>query len=52
MRVKFLYKEDNSGIRKGSLVTRLRWTGILEDLGHEVVEAEPNLVIAFHAYKS
>ena len=57
MRIKFLFKQDDSGIRKGSFVTRERWTDILENLGHEIVLGDsitdaPDLVIAFHAYKS
>ncbi len=54
MRVKLLYKQDDSGVRKGSVVTRQRWSGILESLGHEIVleDREADLAIAFHAYKS
>ena len=54
MRIKFLFKQDDSGIRKGSLVTRERWTEILENLGHELTidNTQADLAIAFHAYKS
>ena len=54
MRVKFIYQQDDSGIRKGSFVTRERWTEILENLGHEITieNTQVDLAIAFHAYKS
>lgn len=57
MRIKFLYKQDDSQVRKGSVVRRQRWSEILEDLGHEIIEDEvvqgkAELVIALHAYKS
>ena len=57
MKIKFIYQQDDSGIRKGSLVTRERWTDILENLGHEIAQEsqtveDPDLAIAFHAYKS
>jgi len=54
VRVKLLYKQDDSGVRKGSVVTRQRWSGILESLGHEIVfeDSQTDLAIAFHAYKS
>jgi len=52
LKIKFIYQQDDSGIRKGSLVTRERWTDILENLGHEIVQETPDLAIAFHAYKS